>query len=215
MEHPLSWDLWQERGEGWWETSLMIRPQCNYRTTPLTVIDQWGTPLMKTRTQGAPRSQTGKRKRWEWKSQRAEALKGPWSLRQQVWGFFCFVFYIELQVHAHIFPARTVDCFFILLPRLRTNRTLTQEYSFLTKQFFFVQFQTWGLVLFHTTIPFTNILCTGECHWADWNLVAAHGKNCSNDALKAEKWSIGEESCICLCLIALAKEFQLNPPWWL
>lgn len=41
-----------ERGRG--ETSVMIRPQCNYRATPLTVIDQWGTPLMKTRTQGLP-----------------------------------------------------------------------------------------------------------------------------------------------------------------
>lgn len=41
-------------GEEGCETSVMIRPQCNYREAPLTVIDQWGTPLMKTRAQGLP-----------------------------------------------------------------------------------------------------------------------------------------------------------------
>lgn len=50
-----------DREEGGVGVSLMIRTRCNYRATPLTVIDQWGTPLMKTRTRWAPRSQTGKK----------------------------------------------------------------------------------------------------------------------------------------------------------
>lgn len=187
----------------------MIRPQCNYRATPLTVIDQWGTPLMKTRTQGAPRSQTGKSKRWEWKSRRAEALRGSWSLRQQgcfvvvffTWNYRCMLtFFQQEQLIVFYFAAKVKD-------KQDDDPGVLISYKTI--------FQTWGLVLFYPTLPFTNILCIGECHWADWNLVAAHSTKCSNDALKAEKWSIGEESCICLCFIALAEEFRLNPPWWL
>lgn len=54
--------------EGGGRVSLMIRTQCNYRATPLTVIDQWGTPLMKTRTHWLPGAKLAKSERWELKS---------------------------------------------------------------------------------------------------------------------------------------------------
>lgn len=47
--------------------SLMIRTQCNYRATPLTVIDQWGTPLMKTRTHWLSGAKLAKSERREFK----------------------------------------------------------------------------------------------------------------------------------------------------